>query len=231
MNSKTILVVDDEIKILQVLKAYLRQEGYSVITARDGKEALLKAASSQPDLILLDLMLPGISGEEVCRRLRKNSNVPIIMLTAKAEAEDRVEGLGIGADDYMVKPFSPQEVLARIKAVLRRVHDDGSKLADILTFSKGHLVVDNLRREVRYQGAKVHLTPTEFKILSIMSRSPGRVFSREQLTEMVHGYNYEGFERTIDAHIKNLRQKLEAGSKAPQYIHTIYGMGYRFEGD
>ena len=231
MHAKTILVVDDEVKILQVLKAYLQGEGYTVITARDGKTALEKAVSLQPDLILLDLMLPSISGEEVCRRLRKNSKVPIIMLTAKAEAEDRVEGLGIGADDYIVKPFSPQEVLARIKAVLRRVQDEGGKLADILTFSGGDLVVDTLRREVRYQGEKVHLTPTEFKILSVMARSPGRVFSREKLTEMVHGYNYEGFERTIDAHIKNLRQKLEAGSNAPQYLHTVYGMGYRFEGD
>jgi two-component system, OmpR family, response regulator ResD len=125
----------------------------------------------------------------------------------------------------------PQEVLARIKAVLRRVQDEGGKLADILTFSGGDLVVDTLRREVHYQGEKVHLTPTEFKILGVMARSPGRVFSREQLTEMVHGYNYDGFERTIDAHIKNLRQKLEAGSSAPQYLHTVYGMGYRFEGD
>lgn len=231
MSVKTILVVDDEVKILQVLKAYLQGEGYTVITARDGKAALEKTFSLQPDLILLDLMLPGISGEEVCRRLRQNSKVPIIMLTAKAEAEDRVEGLGIGADDYITKPFSPQEVLARIKAVLRRVQDEGGKLADILTFSGGDLVVDTLRREVRYQEEKVHLTPTEFKILSVMARSPGRVFSREQLTEMVHGYNYEGFDRTIDAHIKNLRQKLEAGSNTPQYLHTVYGMGYRFEGD
>ncbi len=231
MKKETILLVDDEVKIILVLKAYLEGAGYRVITARDGREALSKASSQNPDLIVLDLMLPGLSGEEVCRRLRQDSQVPIIMLTARAEAEDRVEGLGVGADDYIVKPFSPQEVLARIKAVLRRARNDGGKLADILTFSGGDLVVDTLRCEVRHRGAGLHLTPTEFKILSIMARSPGRVFSREQLTEIVHGYNYEGFERTIDAHIKNLRQKLEKSKKNSSYIQTVYGMGYRFEGE
>ena len=231
MQKGTILLVDDEVKIILVLKAYLKKEGYRVVTAQNGTEALEKAASEQPDLMVLDLMLPRLSGEEVCRRLRRHSRLPIIMLTAKAEARDRIEGLGLGADDYIVKPFSPQELLARIKAVLRRVKDDGGKLADILTFFHGDLVVDTLRHEVRFQDEKVHLTPTEYRILSIMARSPGRVFSREQLTEMVHGYNYEGFERTIDAHIKNLRQKLEAGSGTNPVIHTVYGMGYRFEGD
>ncbi len=231
MEKETILIVDDEAKIILLLKAYLEEAGYRVITARDGREALGKASDRKPDLIVLDLMLPGISGEEVCRRLRQDSQVPIIMLTAKAEAGDRVEGLGIGADDYITKPFSPQEVLARIKAVLRRTRQSGTKLADILSFSGGDLVVDTLRREVKLHGDKLHLTPTEFKIISTMARSPGRVFSREQLTEMVHGYNYEGFERTIDAHIKNLRQKLEGDGKSPPYIQTVYGMGYRFEGD
>ena len=231
MSKETILLVDDEVKIILVLKAYLEEAGYRVITARDGKEALEKACGQNPDLIVLDLMLPGISGEEVCRRLRKTSSVPIIMLTARSEAHDRVEGLGLGADDYIVKPFSPQEVLARIKAVLRRVKNDGGKLADILVFSGGDLVVDTLRCTVLSRGEALSLTPTEFRVLSTMARSPGRVFSREQLTEMIHGYNYEGLERTIDAHIKNLRHKLGAGGERPGFIQTVYGMGYRFEGD
>jgi len=231
MVKETILLVDDEVKIILVLKAYLEKAGYRVITARDGREALGKAASESPDLILLDLMLPVLSGEEVCQRLRKDSRVPIIMLTAKVDAGDRVEGLGLGADDYIVKPFSPQEVLARIKAVLRRSRNDGGRLADILTFSGGVLVVDTLRHEVWHRGGKLRLTPTEFKILSAMARAPGRVFSREQLTEIVHGYDYEGFERTIDAHIKNLRQKLEGGGQDVSYIQTVYGTGYRFAGE
>jgi two-component system, OmpR family, response regulator ResD len=231
MAKETILLVDDEAKIILVLKAYLEEAGYRVLTARDGREALTKAEAQKPDLILLDLMLPVYSGEEVCRRLRKDSRVPIIMLTAKAEAGDRVEGLGLGADDYIVKPFSPQEVLARIKAVLRRSRNDGARLADILTFSDGDLVVDTLRHEVWHQGEQLHLTPTEFKILSAMARSPGRVFSREQLTDIVHGYAYDGFERTIDAHIKNLRQKLEGSGRQAPYIQTVYGAGYRFAGE
>ncbi len=230
MDKVSILLVDDEVKIILVLKAYLEKEGFKVFTAKDGKEALDKARGEKIDLIILDLMLPSLSGEEVCRRLRRDSNIPIIMLTAKVQPEDRIEGLGLGADDYIIKPFSPQEVLARVKAVLRRVKNNkGERMADILHFSDGELVIDNLRHQVKYKDELLSLTPTEYKILSTMARTPGRVYSRDQITELVHGYNYTGFDRTIDAHIKNLRQKLDSNEDGPKFIHTVYGLGYRFE--
>ncbi len=231
MEQKTILVVDDEIKIILVLKAYLEKDGFKVLTARDGQEALEKAHQENPDLILLDLMLPIVSGEEVCRRLRQESTVPIIMLTAKVQPEKRVEGLGLGADDYVIKPFSPPEVLARIKAVLRRVNNDEGKLADILYFSGEKLIIDTLRHQVKYNSQTVRLTPTEYKLLSLLARNPGRIYSRELLIELIHGYDYDVFDRTIDVHIKNLRQKLALNPTKPPCIHTVYGVGYRFEGD
>lgn len=231
MEQRTILVVDDESKILLVLKAYLEKDGFKVLTARDGREALEKARQEDPDLILLDLMLPTVSGEEVCRRLRQESAIPIIMLTARAQPEERVEGLGLGADDYIIKPFNPAEVLARIKAVLRRVNNKGERLADIIYFSGEKLIIDTLRQQVKQNGLVAQLTPTEYKILSLLARNPGRVYSRELLIDLIHGYNYNAFDRTIDAHIKNLRQKLELNPGSSPCIHTVYGAGYRFEGD
>lgn len=231
MEQRTILVVDDESKILLVLKAYLEKDGFKGLTARDGREALEKARQEDPDLILLDLMLPTVSGEEVCRRLRQESAIPIIMLTARAQPEERVEGLGLGADDYIIKPFNPAEVLARIKAVLRRVNNKGERLADIIYFSGEKLIIDTLRQQVKQNGLVAQLTPTEYKILSLLARNPGRVYSRELLIDLIHGYNYNAFDRTIDAHIKNLRQKLELNPGSSPCIHTVYGAGYRFEGD
>lgn len=231
MNHELILVVDDEKKIAQVLRAYLEQEGFRVAVATDGEEALRKARELHPALIILDLMLPRLSGEEVCRIIRQESKVPIVMLTAKSEEEDRIRGLTEGADDYVVKPFSPREVVARVKAVLRRAYGKETAEEEVLRFDGGRLVIDVPRHEVEVGGKVVSLTPTEFKLLVTLARSPGRVYTRSQLTELVQGYDYEGYDRTIDVHVKNLRQKIEEKPEQPRYIKTVYGVGYKFEGD
>lgn len=223
----SILVVDDEKKITEVLKAYLENEGFSVITAHDGLEALEKVSSNDPDLMVLDLMLPELSGEEVCQRVREFSDLPIIMLTAKTGESDRIGGLNIGADDYVPKPFSPREVVARVKAVLRRstsTRCSGGKLS----YGGGYLVIDLNGHEVYRQSEQVSLTPTEFKLLALLAQSPGQVFSRTTLTERLQGYDYDGYDRTIDVHVKNLRKKIEEDSQNPAYILTVYGIGYKF---
>ncbi|AFM39620.1 response regulator with CheY-like receiver domain and winged-helix DNA-binding domain [Desulfosporosinus acidiphilus SJ4] len=222
-----ILIVDDEKKITSVLKAYLQQEGFQVSTAINGIIALTMFKENSYDLIILDLMLPGMSGTEICREIRKLSSVPIIMLTARVEEEDRIQGLRIGADDYITKPFSPREVVARVRAVLRRANTETSPLADVITYDNG-LTIDNIQHEIRLHDQDVLLTPTEFKILGALAKHPGRVYSRGQLVEIVQGHDFEGDDRVIDAHIKKIRQKIEAKPSDPQIVMTVYGIGYKF---
>lgn len=229
MNNKfNILVVDDEQKIVDVVKAYLEKDGYNVVTALDGEMALNTFSKETIHLIILDLMLPKISGEEVCHKIRSTSNVPIIMLTAKVDEDERIEGISMGADDYLTKPFSVRELVVRVRALLRRTYRDTIPIADILSFNKGDLEVDIKKVIVKKQGNVVSLTTNEFKILTVLLTNPGQVFSREQLVEKAFGIDYEGFDRTIDTHIKNIRHKIEDNPKEPKYIITIYGMGYKF---
>ena len=227
-GARKILVVEDEKKIAKVIAAYLEREGYDVITTASGTQALQMAESDNPDLVVLDLMLPDLSGEEVCAELRRRSDVPIIMVTARTTENERVHGLTIGADDYLTKPFSPKELVARVKTILRRAHSDTEFLAEKISFGEGRLALDVSRHEVRIDGEPVALTPHEFKLLLTMARHPGRVYSRYELINKVQGYDFEGYERTIDAHVKNLRQKIEVDPKNPQYILTVFGVGYKF---
>lgn len=222
-----ILLVDDEKNISNVLKAYLQQEGFHVTTAVNGLVALTLFKENSFDLVLLDLMLPGLSGEEICREIRKISATPIIMLTAKVEEDERIHGLTLGADDYISKPFSPREVVARVKAVLRRTSTETTPLADVISYDNG-LTIDNSRHEVRLNGEVISLTPTEFRILGAMAKYPGKVYSRSQLVEIVQGHDFGGDERVIDAHIKKLRQKIENKPSEPKIILTVYGVGYKF---
>ena len=228
--NKRILVVDDEATIVDVVRAYLEKDGYAVFTAGDGRAALALVAKVAPAMVILDLMLPDLSGEDVCRQLRQESDIPILMLTAKDSEEDRVRGLGIGADDYLTKPFSPRELVARVRAILRRVHSDSEPQLDRLSFNDRELVIDLPRREVHRQGHAVNLTASEFKLLVALARHPGRVYSRFELINKVQGYDFEGYERTVDAHVKNLRQKLEDDARHPRFILTVYGSGYKFSG-
>ncbi|SJZ35312.1 response regulator transcription factor [Selenihalanaerobacter shriftii] len=229
MSKPKILVVDDEEKITKVVKSYLQQKGYEVLVAYDGKEALEITNNEELDLVVLDLMLPKLSGEEVCKRIRSKSDLPILMLTAKTTEDDRINGLNIGADDYLIKPFSPRELVARARAILRRTSDRKESTAEILSFKSGNdkLVIDTLKHVVKFNGESVDVTATEFKLLKILVQNPGQVYSRSQLTQLVQGYNYDGYDRTIDAHVKNLRRKLDITSD--QYIKTVYGVGYKFE--
>jgi DNA-binding response OmpR family regulator len=225
MNGGKILVVEDEEKIADIVRVYLEKEGFAVSVADTGEKAIsiLKEGFA---LVILDLMLPDISGEDICRTIRKDSDLPIIMLTAKSEEEDRIRGLGIGADDYVVKPFSPREVVARVKALLRRTGRTGKTLS----FNSGDLVINSSSFEIWKGGALVVMTPTEFKILQRFAERPNQVFTRLQLVNVVLGYDFEGYDRTIDAHIKNIRQKIDDNPKNPSYIKTVYGLGYRFIG-
>jgi two-component system, OmpR family, alkaline phosphatase synthesis response regulator PhoP len=222
--AKTILVVDDERKIVTVLKGYLEQAGYRVLTAGDGQMALTTFRHAKPDLVILDLMLPGIDGLDVCRVLRRESSVPIIMLTARAEEADRLIGLELGADDYVVKPFSPREVVARVRAVLRRV--EGEVAASEL-LRTGDISLDLAAHQATVAGRLVELTPMEFELLSVLTRSPGRTFTRTQLLQQIQDSPLQGFERTVDVHIRNIRAKIESDPKDPRYILTIYGVGYK----
>jgi DNA-binding response OmpR family regulator len=225
---KRVLVVDDEPKIVEVVGDYLRSAGFSVTTAPDGERAVALARARPPDLVVLDLGLPGLDGLDVARELRGASPVPIIMLTARGEETDRVLGLELGADDYLVKPFSPRELLARVRAVLRRT--EGPQ-AERERFVVGDLVVDTGRRQVTVGDREVELTATEFDLLVELARQPGRVFSRAQLLDAIHGVAVESYERTVDAHIKNIRRKLEPDPHRPRYLLTVHGVGYRFADD
>jgi two-component system alkaline phosphatase synthesis response regulator PhoP len=226
MAGKKILVVDDDVKTVELAKLYLNRDGYRVLTAYDGTEALRLARESHPDLIVLDLMLPGMDGFEVCHTLRDESDVPIVMLTARTTDEDKLTGLGLGADDYVSKPFSPRELAARVRAVLRRLPGERGP-AEI---KRGELVLNFLKQEASIAGRHLNLTPVEFKLLGVLVKEPGRVFSRTELVEKALGYDYKGFDRTIDVHILNLRRKLETDSRHPKYIKTAYGSGYKFSG-
>lgn len=223
-----ILVVDDEQNILDVVRAYLEKDNFEVITAMDGEIALNIFNKEKINLIVLDLMLPKISGEEVCKRIRVSSTVPIIMLTAKADEDEKIDGISIGADDYLTKPFSVRELVVRVRALIRRAYRDFTPMADILTFNNGDLEVDIKKMSVKRQSKDVSLTTNEFKILQVLLTNPEQVFSREKLVEKAFGVNYEGFDRTIDTYIKNIRQKIENNHKEPLYIVTVYGMGYKF---
>ena len=220
-----ILIVDDEPQISAVISAYLTNSGYRTITAQDGKTAVELFHSKNPALILLDLNLPGRDGLDVCQTIRQDSDVPIIMLTARSEETDKLVGLELGADDYIVKPFSPREVVARIKTVLRR----SGTGAESQVIKSERLEIDPTQHTVQRDGQPIDLTPTEFDLLVILAQNPRRVFSRLQLLEKTQGTTYEGYERTIDAHIKNLRLKLEPDPRNPSLIHTVFGVGYKYE--
>lgn len=228
MGQYSVLIVDDDVKLVQLLQTYFNKEGFITYTAGDGFGALQAARERKPDIMVLDLMLPNMDGWEVCRSIRRDSDLPIIMLTARDEESDRLVGLEIGADDYVTKPFSPKEVVARAKAILRRVYKSGGRNGLI---KEGDLAIDLERHQVTLGSQLVDLTPTEFKLLEVLVVNAGKVFSRLQLVEQTQGYTFEGYERTIDAHIKNLRRKLEVNPKAPRYIQTVYGIGYKFTGD
>ncbi len=228
---KKVLVVDDEPQIVNVLKAYLEKSGFGVVTAVDGINALNVFHNETPDFIILDLNLPGMDGLDVMRTLRRESDVPVLMLTARVEETDKLIGLELGADDYVVKPFSPKEVVARVRTVLRRIPSHEPAGGELLSsvVQVGDLKIDSTEHRVSLAGRAIELTPTEFDILLVLARQPRRVFSRLQIMEQAQGDAFEGYERTIDAHIKNIRNKLEPNPKKPQYIHTVFGVGYKLE--
>lgn len=226
-----ILVVEDEDKILTVVKSFLESKGFTVLTATDGKKAIEVFERENISLILLDLMLPELPGEEVCQIIRRKSKVPIIMLTAKSEESDLLRGLGIGADDYITKPFSLKALYARIEAVLRRSADDLPVMNGMKSFRDGELVIDYDYRIVTRNSIEVRLTPNEYKILTTLAKYPNKVFTREELIASALGEEFEGYDRAIDSHIKNLRQKIESDPKEPVYIKTIHGVGYKFGGE
>ncbi len=222
---KSVLVVDDEPKIVQLARDYLEHAGFAVQSASDGRTALATARSQHPDLIVLDLGLPGLDGLDVARALRRDSTVPIVMLTARDDELDRILGLELGADDYITKPFSPRELVARVRAVLRRT-DRPAEPADVIT--AGDVTLDVPRMRVEQAGRLVELTPTEFQLLATLARQPGRIFTRSQLLDALHGVAFEAYERAIDTHVKNVRHKLEPDPRRPRYVLTVYGVGYRF---
>jgi len=223
MSGKKVLVVDDDVKTVELVKLYLNRDGYRVLTAYNGNDALQMARENHPDLIVLDLMLPGLNGLDVCRTLRGESEVPIIMLTALTTDDDRLTGLNLGADDYVTKPFSPRELAARVRAVLRRL--PGERGPEKI--EHGALTVNFLKHEAFLDGKPLNLTPIEFKVLGALVKEPGRVFSRAQIIEKALGHDFDSFDRTIDVHILKLRRKLEPDPHHPSYIKTIYGTGYK----
>ena len=230
INKRTILVIEDDHKTADIVRLYLEDDGHQVLNALDGVYGLELAREEKPDLIVLDLMMPGINGLEVCRTLRKESEVPIIMLTARTTEQDKVVGLDLGADDYVTKPFSPREPVARVRAVLRRTVDEDPLNRGPQEVAWNDLQVDFRLHSVEVAGQQVNLTPTEFRLLGILVREPSRVFSRGQLVDRAFGYDFEGLERTVDVHILNLRRKIEADPNQPKYIKTVYGMGYKLRG-
>jgi DNA-binding response OmpR family regulator len=223
--AQTVLVVDDEARIVKLVRDYLERAGFQVLAAYDGETALHITRQDWPDLIVLDLMLPGVDGLDVCRRLRRVSGVPIIMLTARVEEADRIVGLELGADDYVTKPFSPGELVARVRATLRRARGE---MEPATIIRAGEVELDTASLTTTVAGQPVDLTPTEFQVLAALVRQPGHILSREQLLQAVHGVAFDGYDRSIDSHVKNLRRKIEPDPRQPRYIQTIYGVGYRF---
>jgi len=226
MATKTIMVVDDEKRLVSLVESYLTQEGYRVVTAYNGRDALSVAQKEKPDLIVLDVMMPEMDGYEFMRQHRAERNTPIILLTARVDDDEKVIGLEVGADDYMTKPFRPRELVARVRALLRRA---GDKEPSGKVIKAADIVLDRDDRTVRVTEEFVNLTPSEFDILAALMTSPGRVYSRLDLLDIIQGIRYEGYERTIDTHIKNLRGKVEKSPRSPKYIETVYGVGYRFK--
>lgn len=227
-NNHKILIVDDEVKIVDAVKAYLENSHYVVFTASNGEQALKLFDEVNPDLLILDLMLPLIPGEEVCQMIRKKTRIPIIMLTAKIQENDIINGFQIGADDYVTKPFSPRELVVRVGSLLRRSSEGISPLFTVMSWNNKELEVDFNQMLVKKNGVDAKLTPNEFKLLSTLIKYPQKSFTREELIEIAFGYDYDGYERTIDSHIKNLRNKIEDDSANPKYIITVRGIGYRF---
>jgi DNA-binding response OmpR family regulator len=223
-----ILIIDDERSVHDVARAYLEDQGYEVLSAIGGRDGLALAQALHPSVVILDLMLPDLPGEEVCTELRRGSdNLAIVMLTAKSTEDDRIRGLDLGADDYLSKPFSPRELVARVRALLRRTGDHETQSAPAMTFDEGRLCLDPERHQALVVGRPVELTPSEFKLLLALARSPGRVFSRFELINRVQGHDYDGYERTIDAHVKNLRRKLGDDPRHPRFVLTVPGVGYK----
>lgn len=231
LEEKTVLVVDDENKIVEVVKSYLEREGCKVFEAFDGKEALEIFERVNPDLIVLDLMLPDMTGEDICNIIRKKSRVPIIMLTAKIDEKSIISGLNIGADDYITKPFSPRELMARIYAIFRRLNEEVVPLSNIISLNDDDLIIDILKKGIRKNGEEITLTITQYKVLMTLLKYPNKTFTREELINTALGDDYDGYDRAVDTHIKNLRQKIETNPKEPQYIITVHGTGYRFGGE
>jgi len=231
LEEKTVLVVDDENKIVEVVKSYLEREGCKVFEAFDGKEALEIFERVNPDLIVLDLMLPDMTGEDICNIVRKKSRVPIIMLTAKIDEKSIISGLNIGADDYITKPFSPRELMARIYAIFRRLNEEVVPLSNIISLNDDDLIIDILKKGIRKNGEDITLTITQYKVLMTLLKYPNKTFTREELINTALGDDYDGYDRAVDTHIKNLRQKIETNPKEPQYIITVHGTGYRFGGE
>ncbi len=221
-----VLVVEDEQKIRDLLRRYLERDGHRVLSTGSGAEAITMSANAQPDVVVLDLGLPDVPGEEVAREIRAMADVPIVILTARSDERDRIAGLELGADDYVTKPFSPRELTLRVRAVLRR-RAGGGRPAGPRSYANGSLTIDEDRREVKAHGELVELTPTEWGVLTTLSRVPGRVYSRYELINSVRGYEFEGYERTIDSHVKNLRRKIEADPQNPTLVRTVLGVGYR----
>lgn len=221
-----ILLIEDETLVSDVIKKYLEKEGYEVYVTDNGAEALNLFRSLNPSMIILDLMLPDMDGEDICKEIRRESDVYIIMLTAKSSLDEKIEGLAIGADDYLVKPLSPRELVARVNAVFRRV---GKEDEDVIIVHDGEIVINNEERQVYKKGEAIDLTPNEFDILYTLAKNKGKVFSREMLIEIVFGMDFEGYDRTVDTHIKNIRKKIEDDSKNPKYIHTVVKVGYKFD--
>jgi DNA-binding response OmpR family regulator len=227
---RPVLVVEDDRKIARVVALYLEEAGYRVVVAESGRKALAAAAKEKPLLVILDLMLPDVGGEQVIQELAGLGDIPVIILTSKSSEEDRVVGFALGADDYVVKPFSPRELVSRVKAVLKRAHRDDLSDTKAVSFERGALVLDGHRYEVKRQGVAVNLTPSEFKVLFALASNPDRVMTRGELVEKALGYQFEGYERSVDAHVKNIRQKIQDDPRSPSFILTVYGLGYKFIG-
>jgi DNA-binding response OmpR family regulator len=226
MMSWTVLLVEDEMKLRELVRRYLEHEGIGVLSTGSGAEAIALADRSAPDLIVLDLRLPDVPGEEVAREVRRHADIPILMLTAKAAEEDRINGLTLGADDYLTKPFSPRELVPRVKAILRRGRGGDDPLA-VASFGNGELAIDESRHVASVRGAQLGLTPTEWGLLVALAQVPGRVYSRYELINRTRGYEFSGYERTVDSHVKNLRRKIEVDPRHPRIIETVLGAGYR----
>ncbi len=227
---KPVLLIEDDKKIARVVKVYLEGAGYRVLHVEKGRDAIELALKETPLVVILDLMLPDISGEEVCQELKEMGDYPVIMLTSKSSEEERVAGFALGADDYVVKPFSPRELVYRVKAVLKRAQKGDLGASEPMSFNDGALTIEGHSYTVKKEDILLDLTPTEFKVLYALASYPGKVFTREELVEKALGYQFEGYERSIDAHIKNIRRKIEDEPKNPSFILTIYGVGYRFSG-